>query len=189
MTPSNLIRLGGLAAMVVGVLYASQTYVLWPLIRALARTGGMEGSSGAFYVIMVIASLVVLLALGVMAIVVLDAQKGRPYRLVATLASLTVAGGVALVLAGMSGPLYTFSVTLSALVLILGAVIVTVGLVALGIATIAAGALPWWCGGPHRQSHVRAVGAHRGSTFGAGRLCHLPSGHTADPARFKGALR
>ena len=33
MTRTGLIRSGGLAAMVVGVLYVLQTYLLWPLVR------------------------------------------------------------------------------------------------------------------------------------------------------------
>jgi hypothetical protein len=37
MKRTSLIRLGGLAAMVGGVLYVSQTYLLWPLLRTLAR--------------------------------------------------------------------------------------------------------------------------------------------------------
>jgi len=41
---------------------------------------------------------------------------------------------------------FLLSSPFSALVMVLGAITVPVGLVALGIATIAAGALPWWCG-------------------------------------------
>jgi hypothetical protein len=142
--------------MVVGVLYASQTFFLWPLVRTLARVGDTEGSFGAFYVI--IAGLVVLLALGVMAIVALDAQKGRRYGLFSTLASLTVAVGVAMILVGMSIGVDTpFSSNLSALILIVGALIVTVSLVALGIATMAAGVLPWWCGAALIASPIFAL--------------------------------
>ncbi len=141
--------------MVVGVLYVSQTYFLWPLVRTLARMGDTEGTFGAFFVIV---GLVGLLALGVMAIVALDAQKGRRYGLIATLASLTVAVGVATILVGMSIGVDTpESSNLSALILIVGALVVTVGLVALGIATIAAGVLPWWCGAALIASPIFAL--------------------------------
>jgi hypothetical protein len=138
---SNLIRLGGLAAMVAGVLYASQTYWLqWPLVRT-----GAEGHFGAFLITVV--GFLALLALGVVAIVALNAQKGRRYGLIAVLASLAIAAGAAAILAGMSMGVDTpASSNLSALILIVGALIVTLGLVALGIVTISARVLPWWCG-------------------------------------------
>ena len=143
-TSSNLVRLGGLASVMVGVLYASQEYSVWPLVRALARVGDTEGSAAPFVVLF--AGLVVSLALGVAAVVSLDARKGPPYGPLATLASLTLGVGVAVVLAGMSAPLHAFSSYLSFYALIGGALVATVGLMALGIVTIAAGVLPWWCG-------------------------------------------
>jgi hypothetical protein len=137
----GLIRLGGLAAMVGGILYASQTYLLRPLDRTLARVSDTELMLWDFYVVMV--GFVALLALSVMAIVALDAQKGGRYGLIATLASLTVAAGGTMVFLGFD---ITPPVTTPVLILIAGALVVFLGLTALGIVTIAAGVLPWWCG-------------------------------------------
>jgi hypothetical protein len=143
MSYSNLIRVGGLAAMVGGVLQAlvfSQPYLSVPLVRTLARILGI-GPQGAF--IIIIAGFVAVLALSVIAIVALDAKQGWRYGLIAVLASLAAAGGGALVLAGM---LAGMNSNLSVLVLIVGALILFLGLMALGIVTIAAGMLPWWYG-------------------------------------------
>lgn len=137
--------------MVGGVLYASQTYWLWPLVRTVA-----EVSFGAFFIVVV--GFVALLALGMVAIVALNAQKGRRYGLIAALASLTVAAGAAMILAGMGMGVDTpASSNLSALILIVGALIVTVGLVALGIVTISARVLPWWCGAALIASPIFAL--------------------------------
>lgn len=137
--------------MVGGVLYASQTYWLWPLVRTVA-----EVSFGAFFIVVV--GFVALLALGMVAIVALNAQKGRRYGLIAALASLTVAAGAAMILAGMGMGVDTpASSNLSALILIVGALIVTVGLVALGIVTISARVLPWWCGAALIASPICAL--------------------------------
>jgi Zn-dependent membrane protease YugP len=62
------------------------------------------------------------------------------------LASLTVGVGAAAILAGMGMFLDIFGSDLPLLFLIVGALVATVDLVALGIVTIAAGVLPWWCG-------------------------------------------
>jgi hypothetical protein len=152
MNRTSLIRLGGLAAMVVGVLYVLQTYLLWPLVRMSATE-----LNPPWVVYVIIVGFVVLLALGVMAIVALDAQGGGRYGLTAALASLTVAVGAAMVLVGMGMDLDRFSSNLSALILIVGALVVTLGLVALGIVTITARVLPWWCGAALIASPIFAL--------------------------------
>jgi hypothetical protein len=147
-----LIQVGGLLAMVVGVLYVLQTYLLWPLVR-MSDTE----LDPAWVVYVIIVGFVVLLALSVMAIVALDAQGGGRYGLTAALVSLTVAVGAAMVLVGMGMPLDRFSSNLSALILIVGALVVTLGLMGLGIVTIAARILPWWCGAALIASPIFAV--------------------------------
>ena len=147
-----LIQSGGLVTMVAGVLYVLQTYLLWSLVRMSDTELGVP-----WVVYVIIVGFVVVLALGVMAIVALDAQGGGRYGLTAALASLTVAAGAAMVLAGMGMPLDRFSANLSALILIAGALVVTLGLMALGIVTIAARVLPWWCGAALIASPIFAV--------------------------------
>jgi hypothetical protein len=137
MIRTSLIRLGGLVAMADGVLYTSQNYLLWPLVRNMRDT---ELSLWGDYIMI---GFTVLLALGAMvpiaAIAALHTLKTGGYglRWLAGLASVTAFVGVAIIFVGVYSSL---------LVLIVGALVVIVGFVALGIATMAARALPWWCG-------------------------------------------
>jgi hypothetical protein len=139
MIRTSLIRLGGLVAMADGVLYTSQNYLLWPLVRNLRDT---ELSLWGDYIMI---GFTVLLALGAMvpiaAIAALHTLKTGGYglRWLAALASVTAFVGVAITFVGVHD-------TSSMLFLIVGALVVIVGFVALGIATVAARVLPWWCG-------------------------------------------
>jgi hypothetical protein len=152
MTRVGLIRLGGLATMVGGILYALQTFWLRPLLIRMSDT---ESNLWAFYILIV--SFLALLALGVMAIVALDSQRVGRYGLIAALASLTVGVGAAMILVGMGMSIDVFGSNLPLLFLIVGALVATFGLVVLGIVTIAAGVLPWWCGAALIASPILAV--------------------------------
>jgi hypothetical protein len=137
MIRTSLIRLGGLVAIADGVLYTSQNYLLWPLVRNMRDT---ELSLWGEYIMI---GFTILLALSAMvpiaAIAALHTLKTGGYglRWLVELASVTAFGGVAIIFVGVHSAL---------LVVIVGALVVIVGFVALGIATIAARVLPWWCG-------------------------------------------
>jgi hypothetical protein len=151
MEHTSLIRLGGVATMVGGILYTSQGYWLLPLVRTSA-----EWSFSAFLITVV--GFFALLALGMLAIVALNAQEGPRYALVATSAFLAVAAGVATVIIGMGIGVDTpVTSNLSALILIVGALIVTLGLVVLGVVTISTRVLPWWCGAALIASPIFAL--------------------------------
>jgi hypothetical protein len=122
MTRTGLIRLGGVAMMVGGILYALQMFWFRPLLMRMSDTE----SSWIFYILIV--SFLALLVLGMMAIVALDGQSEGRYGLIAALASLTVGVGAAAILAGMGMSLDIFGSDLPLLFLIVGALVATVGL-------------------------------------------------------------
>ncbi len=89
----------------------------------------------------------VLLALGAMAaIAALHALQRERYGLRGTLASLTVFIGVVLVLGINLGFTEGLPWPLPEGIFVVGVVVAPLGMVALGISTIAARVLPWWCG-------------------------------------------
>jgi hypothetical protein len=138
MSSSNLIRLGGLAAMVCGMALA----VLW-----ISAVVAGELSAGAAWE----APAMNLLVVGAMAaIVALHALQSQHYGLAGTKASLAAFVGLAMYLLG-EGVAYArgdfflaFPATIFlGVVGLLGAI---VGLLVLGVVTSNAGVLPWWCG-------------------------------------------
>jgi hypothetical protein len=120
MSSSNLIRLGGLAAIAGGLLYTLQTF------------------SGEFW-----GGFIVALGLGALAaIAALHVLQRERYGLPGALSSLAVFVGVALFLVGSwIGQFYPMAYTNFA-----GALVVTGGLLGLGVVTMTARVLPWWCG-------------------------------------------
>jgi hypothetical protein len=125
MKRTGLIRMGGLAAVVGGVAYTALG-LLVPFLEPM------------FFV---------LLALGAMAaIATLHTLQRERYGLPGTLASLTVFIGVVLILGSNLGLTGGLPWPLPERISMVGVLVAALGMVALGIATIAARVLPWWCG-------------------------------------------
>ncbi len=126
-----LIRLGGLVAMVSGVLYA--------VVSLLAPEGiGHQGAA-------------VLFLLSVMALIVaLHLLQRERYGYEGVLASVSAFFGVALFLGGFTGfPSFggdVLGIGADILLLGVGMLVATIGVIALGIFTLDAGVLPRWCG-------------------------------------------
>jgi drug/metabolite transporter (DMT)-like permease len=125
MKRTSLIRLGGLAAMVGGVAYTALG-LLVPFLEPI------------FFVLLAIAAMV--------AIAALHALQRERYGLPGTVASLTVFIGVVLILGSNLGFTEGLPWPLPERIFLVGVVVAALGMVALGIATIAARVLPWWCG-------------------------------------------
>ena len=125
MNRSGLIRLSGLAAMVGGVAYTALS-LLVPFLEP------------RFFVLLALAALVAVAALHIL-------QRER-YGLPGTLAVLAVVIGVVLVLIVNLGFTERLPWPLPETIFIVGVVVAPLGMMALGIATIAARVLPWWCG-------------------------------------------
>src|SRR5215211_2586588 len=142
MTRTGLIRLGGLATMVGGVAFVMLGFMIW------LCTPNCPGSSGyvvlAFFDLLVFGAMVALASLHTI-------QRER-YGLLGTLAFLVALVGVAMIFVsefrslilalwqgspGAGGVSWLF---------IIGLLVATVGLIAYGVTTITASALPWWCG-------------------------------------------
>jgi hypothetical protein len=134
----NLIRLGGLAAMVGGVVYAGVGLIEERLAEYLYYMGNIGDGFVA-----------VLLPLGAMAaIAALHALHRERYGLPGALVSLTAFIGLALATGALTvGVISTFPALDSLFnALLIGLLVATVGLALLGGLTIATGMLPWWCG-------------------------------------------
>jgi len=171
----GLIRLGGLAAMVGGVTYAAQGFLAPPLMRSLVPAGAVpmdpalkeEGipperviPGGRIIEDIYIVSFVLLLLGAMAAIVALRALQRDLYGPGAweryglgALASLASLVGVALILVGDLGDIgglrYQVLADLRPAAMnlfLIGLLVATIGILALGVATIAARKLPWWCG-------------------------------------------
>jgi hypothetical protein len=140
-----LIRLGGLAAMVGGVIYATLGWVIFLRAPNLPESIGFIQSA-----------LFILLLLGAMAaIAALHAlQRQRHGWARTTVASLIAFIGAVLILVGGLGELLASSPAdrttewyyMTGNFLLVGLLVATVGIIALGIFTLEAGVLPWWCG-------------------------------------------
>jgi hypothetical protein len=125
MERNGLIRLGGLAALVGGVAYTALG-LLVPFLEPM------------FFV---------LLAIGVMvAITALHILQRERYGSPGALASLTVIIGAVLILGSNLGLTEGLPWPLPERIFIVGALVAALGMVALGIATVVARVLPWWCG-------------------------------------------
>jgi hypothetical protein len=125
MKRTDLIRLGGLAAMVGGVAYTALG-LLAPFLEPM------------FFVLLVLGAMV--------AIVTLHTLQREHYGLSGMLASLTVLIGVVLILGSSLGLTEGLPWPLPERIFMVGALVAALGMVAVGIATIAARLLPWWCG-------------------------------------------
>jgi hypothetical protein len=122
---SNLIRLGGLAAVVGGIVYAALTLLI-PFLEPMFFS---------------------LLGLGIMvAVAALHLLHRERYGLPGTLASLTIFIGVVLILGSNLGFTEGLPWPLPERIFMVGVVVGALGMVALAIATITARVLPWWCG-------------------------------------------
>jgi hypothetical protein len=136
---TSLIRLGGLAAMVGGALYAVASVVADPFY--------------ANRLILLWDVSTFLFGLSVMAVIVaLHLLKSERYGLLEMLGFLIAFVGVALLLGSFTGGAFFGNLSFirgSVLVDLLGSVgalAATIGIVTLGIVTLAARKLPWWCG-------------------------------------------
>jgi hypothetical protein len=133
--PSILVRLGGLAAMVCGV----GMVVLW-----LVAGGDWLASPLA-------SPAIHLLILGALAaIVALHALQSQRHGLPGMVASLAAFVGLAMYLLGAGIAYarddYWLAFRGTTFLVVLGLLLATGGLIALGIVTITARVVPWWCG-------------------------------------------
>jgi hypothetical protein len=138
MSSSILIRLGGLAAMVGGVVYAGVGLVEERLAEYLYYVDSISYGFVA-----------VLLPLGAMAaIVALHALQRERYGWLAAVVSLTAFVGLALATGALTIGVVSSSPDLDSLinVVLIGLVVASVGIVLLGGLTTATGMLPRWCG-------------------------------------------
>ncbi len=132
MKRTNLIRLGGLAPIVGGVIYAVHGSLLDP-----------EGTLRVSSVLALLSVMVVIVTLHLL-------QRER-YGYEGTLASVSAFVGVTLVLGGFTGfPSMphgdVLGIGTDILLLGVGMLVATIGIIALGIFTLDAGVLPWWGG-------------------------------------------
>ena len=140
MSSAILVRLGGLVAMVGG----GGVVVLWLVASEDWLAADWLGSplaSPAIHSLMVSA---------MAAIVALHALQSQRYGLPGTVASLAAFVGLAMYLLG-AGIAYArddffLAFRDTTFLVVLGLLLATLGLIALGIVTLKAGVLPWWCG-------------------------------------------
>lgn len=143
MATSNLVRLGALAAMMGSGSYAMANLALWvseppvsEIIRRLDRDRMIQTLDNIFHVFLVVGALA--------AIASLYTQHRELYGMTGALASLVAFGGLVLSLvAGLGDVLRQYSYVSSPLS---GVMLVGLGGIGLGVATVAARVLPWWCG-------------------------------------------
>ncbi len=122
---SILIRLGGLAVILGGVVYTT-VGLLIPFLQP---------------------ALIILLAPGAMAVIVaLHVLQRERYGLLGTLASLTAFIGVASLLVSSLGFLVDLADPLSERIYVPGLLVAAVGMLVLGAVTIVVRDLPRWCG-------------------------------------------
>jgi hypothetical protein len=134
----TFIRWCALASVVGGIVYAGQAFM--SLISVMLPPS-------AYYNLLEVMFLVVLLLGALAAIAGLHTLQREHYGTLGAVASLTSSVGVALILVGavadvLAGQRYA----LLAYFLIVGSLVATVGLVSLGVVTVLARVLPWWCG-------------------------------------------
>ncbi len=138
MNLTNLIRLGGFAAMVGGIVYAGVGLI----VERLAEYLYYMGNIGYGFI-------AVLLPLGAMgAIAALYALHGELNGWTGTVVSLTAFVGLALATGALTVGVISASPDLDLLfnVLLVGLLVATASIALLGGLTIATGVLPRWCG-------------------------------------------
>ena len=175
MKRTSLIRLGGLAAMASGVAYAVQGLLAPPLVRLFVPEdvtpldpalkeegippekvipGGMtiENINIVFFVLLLLGAMAAIVALHTLQKDLYGPGAWERYGLGA-LTSLMSLIGIAFILVGDLGDIGGLryqglgglrSVAMD--VFLIGLLVATIGIIALGIATLAARKLPWWCG-------------------------------------------
>ena len=133
MSSSNLIRVGGLAAMVGSALYALQS-LLWPSYR-----------ENVFFYFLLLGGLAAIAAIAALAVL-----EGERWKLAWTLvASLVAFVGITLMLVYELFRLAEQEpqkISVVVTVLFVGLFVGTLGLLALGILVMVLGVLPWWGG-------------------------------------------
>src|ERR671910_2279258 len=179
MIPTSLIRLGGLVSIVGGASYAALGFMMWLCTPNCPRSSGYVVL--AFFVLLVFGAMVALASL--------HAIQRERYGLLGTLAFLVAIVGVAMIFVSESRNLILVLWLGSpgaggvSWLFIIGLLVATVGLIAYGVTTITASALPWWCGlaliagslaGLRRRCILRlpprpARMAHLGDGYGVGR--------------------
>jgi hypothetical protein len=134
MFSSILIRLGGLAAMISGALYVLAEVLDLPRGGALWRSyyGFLPGGGSLFFNVLLVGIMAATLA-----IAILYAPRRDIYGLLGMLSSVASFVGVALTLFGELG---------SPVAAVVGLWVGSVGVLALGVVTMAARQLAWWCG-------------------------------------------
>jgi hypothetical protein len=146
MKRTDLIRLGGLAAMVGGGAWVA----LWLLGDWLVRQlplGPIESHIQSGSIQGPILNLLVVGAMAaIIAIAVLHASRSERYGSLAVLATLTAAVGLVMGLVGWLVFERTVPLAVAATLVTVGLLLASVGIVGLGIVTIRARVLPWWCG-------------------------------------------
>jgi hypothetical protein len=143
MTRTGLIRVGGLAAMVGTVAYATLNLAFWFLeppfsriIQHLDRDRTIQTLDNIFFVFLVLGALA--------AIVSLHTLHRELYGMMGTLVSLVAFVGLVLFLiSGLGDVLRLYWYFTSPL---LSMMLVALGGIGLGVVTIGARVLPWWCG-------------------------------------------
>jgi hypothetical protein len=140
---STLIRVGGLAAMVGAVAYATLNLAFWFLeppfsriIQHLDRDRSIQTLDNIFFVLLVLGALAAIVSLYIL--------HKELYGMTGTLVSLVAFVGLVLFLiSGLGDVLRLYWYFASPL---LNIMLVALGGMGLGVVTIAARVLPWWCG-------------------------------------------
>ena len=127
MSSSSLIRLGGLIALVSGVVYAASGLTTLPMVSGLSRS--VTVVENVLFVLMLVAAMASVVALHVLH---KDLRRDS-YGPLGVLASVTVVAGMVLLLVGEAA-------------IYLALLLVTGGLVALAVVTMGAGMVSRWCG-------------------------------------------
>jgi hypothetical protein len=132
MTRTGLIRLGGLAAMVGGALYALQSLRIWP-----------SHQENVFFLFLVLGAMAAIAAIAALAI-----QEGGHWKLPWMVgASLVAFVGVALILVyALAWLADQDTLPVVGTLLFVGLLVSTLGLLVLGVVAIRFGVLPWWGG-------------------------------------------
>jgi len=139
MKRTDLVRLGGLAAMVGGVVYVGLVLLTDPYwLEQL------------YYVNTIGYGFVAILQpLGAMAAIsALHALQGRRYGMTGAYFPIVAFVGLALAVGALTVEVIALSYESHLLffLILIGLLVASVGIAALGVQTMAAGVLPWWCG-------------------------------------------